>query len=80
MLHVQQAIILVSGSGEVSVLSIQSLSSLLSGDHVTGWSVTPASNEQFFLLEVSDCIRHLRYYYNHSGSLFVVVVIVFKRN
>lgn len=47
-----QAVILVAASGEVSVLSIHTLSNLLGSGRVTGWSVTPASNEQFFMLEV----------------------------
>ncbi len=47
-----QAIALLSGAGEISVLSIHTLGNLLSGGSVTGWSITPATNEQFFLLKV----------------------------
>lgn len=50
-----QALILASGAGEVCVLSIHSLRNLLSGGAVSGWTPTPAANDQFFLLEVSRC-------------------------
>ena len=61
-----QAVIVGSGSGEISVLSIHSLSNLLGTGQVTGWSVTPACNEQFFFLEVG---RHLKLQQLHRSVL-----------
>lgn len=74
-----QALILVNKSGKVSVLSIQSLCNLLSGGHVTGWSVTPPTNEQFFLLEVSELLLQTMQFTDTMPSIGVTPLFALAR-